>query len=247
MEMRDYLKADSDLQLIQIQVSALFVCDTDGRLRYIREPGYAEAELDPAPRFFMGRTLAGNLWAFRHDLPDDLVRDLEQLCRAEPVAVNLADPPSNAGAIRALLQAHAPITTEERGPAYRIPESVHAPAEAVLISEANAHLLEANFPWTLTAPSGFRIGPLAAAVVQNEAVSICHCARLTARAAEAGVETVEAARGHGYASAAVAAWASAVRQRDLLTLYSTSWKNVASQGVARKLGMLRYGDDWSIM
>ena len=247
MEMRDYLNADSDLQLIEIQVSALFVCDVDGRLRYIREPGYAEAELDPAPRFFMGRTLQGNLWRFRHDLPDDIVRDLEQLCRAEPVAVNLADPPSNTEAIRALLNAHAPITAEWRGPAYRIPDGVHAPTEAVLISEANAHLLEANFPWTLTEPGGFRIGPLAATIVENQAVSICHCARLTAQAAEAGVETAEAARGQGYASAAVAAWASAVRQRDILTLYSTSWENAASQGVARKLGMLRYGDDWSIM
>lgn len=86
-----------------------------------------------------------------------------------------------------------------------------------------------------------------AAVVQGNAVSICYCARLTTLAAEAGVETVEAACEQGYASAAVAAWASVVRRRGLLPLYSTSWTNAASRGVARKLGMVCYGEDWSIM
>jgi RimJ/RimL family protein N-acetyltransferase len=240
------MKIDSDLQLIELQASALFTSDADGRLRYIREPGYPDAALDPAPRFFMGRTRAGNVWRFRHDLPDELVRELEALCCAEPAAANLADPPTQAGAIRALLEEHAPIADEWRGPAYRVPDSVHAPAEVILISEINAHLLEANFPWTITEPGGFKIGPLAAAVAGNRAVSICFCSRITAQAAEAGVETVEAARRHGYASAAVAAWAAAVRRRGLVALYSTSWENLASQGVARKLGMIRYGDDWSI-
>jgi hypothetical protein len=237
----------SDLYLIDLQVSTLFVCDADRRLRYIREPGYEEAELDPAPRFFMGRTLEGNVWRFRHDLPDDVVHDLEQLCRSEPIAVNLADSPMNAAAIREVLHAHAPITHEERGPAYWIPDGVQAPAQVVLVSEANAYLLEANFPWKLTSRSGFKTGPLTAAVLQGSAVSICYCARLTAQAAEAGVETVEAARGHGYASAAGDGWASVVHQRGLIPLYSTSWENVASQGVARKLDMVRYGEDWSIM
>lgn len=236
----------SDLQLIDIQVSTLFACDADGRLRYIREPGYEESELDAAPRFFMGRTLQGNIWRFRHDLPNALVRDLEPLCRTEPTTLNLAGQPENAGAIRASLHAHAPVTQEVRGPAYWIPDGVQASAEVVLISEANAQLLEAHFPWKLTSRSGLETGPLAAAVAQGSAVSICYCARLTSRAAEAGVVTAEAFRGQGYASAAVAGWASAVRQLRLIPLYSTWWENLASQGVARKLGMVRYGEDWSI-
>jgi hypothetical protein len=237
----------SDLELIGIQIAALFVSDTDGRLRYIAEPGYEEAELEPAPRFFMGRTKEGTVWRFRHDLPDDLARDIEDLCRFEPIATNMADLSTNMATIRATLQAHAPIIHEERGPAYWIPHNIVTPAAHVVqVSETNAYLLEANFPWKLTSPSGLNTGPLAAAVVQGNAVSICYCARLTTLAAEAGVETVKAARGHGYASAAVAAWASVVRQHGLLPLYSTSWANVASQGVARKLGMVRYGEDWSI-
>ena len=68
----------------------------------------------------------------------------------------------------------------------------------------------------------------------------------SAQAAEAGVETTESARGQGHASAAVAAWAAAVLGEGRLPLYSTAWENRASQGVARRLGMVLYGDDWSI-
>jgi hypothetical protein len=232
---------------MDIQIPTLFVCDAEGRLRYIREPGYEESELDPAPRFFMGRTLEGNTWRFRYDLPNALVEDLEQVCLSEPTARNLADLPHNTAAIREVLQAHAPLTREERGPAYWIPEGVQAYEEVVLISEANAQLLEAYFPWKLTSRSNFKTGPITAAVAHGSAVSICYCARLTPQAAEAGVETVEAFRGQGYASAVVAGWASAIRQRGLLPLYSTSWENVASQGVARKLGMVCYGEDWWMM
>ena len=90
------------------------------------------------------------------------------------------------------------------------------------------------------------IGPVAAAVVDGSAVSICYCARLSPLAAEAGVETLDAMRGRGYATAAVTAWATAMRGRGLLPLYGTSWENVASQRVAEKVGAVCYGEDWEI-
>ncbi|WP_019586959.1 GNAT family N-acetyltransferase [Deinococcus apachensis] len=239
----------SDRELMELQTSALFVSDRDGRLRFIREPGYEENELDPAPRLFMGRTPEGNVWRFRHDLPADLVRELEDLCRAEPVLpgfTTAADEPRNAASIRDVLAAHTPITAEERGPAYRVPGGVPVPENVVLISEDNAHLLEAHFPWKITSRASFRFAPIAAAVKQGSAVSICFCARLTQDAAEAGVETAEAFRRRGHAGAAVARWAAAMRQLGRLPLYSTHWSNVASQAVARRLGLVRYGEDWWI-
>ncbi len=194
----------------------------------------------------MGRTRAGNVWRFRYDLPDDVVHDLELLCRSEPIAANLTDLPTHAAAIKAALGVHAALSNEWRGPAYWIPNDVQASPQVVLVSEANAHLLEATFPWKRTSRSGFKFGPVTATIVRGRAVAICFCARLTEQVAEAGVETAEAARGRGYASAAVAGWATAVRQHGLIPLYSTSWENIASQGVARKLRMVRYGEDWSI-
>ena len=74
-------------------------------------------------------------------------------------------------------------------------------------------------------------------------------ARLTDRAAEAGVETLEPYRGHGYAAvvaAGCAGWAHAIRATGRIPLYSTSWDNLASQGVARRLRLVQYGTDLSL-
>ena len=231
---------------MRLQIAALFVQNANGHLRFVNEPGYPEAELDPAPRFFMGRTPEGHLWRFRRDLPEPLMSDLERLCRAEPATQNLEAEPESAAAIRAALGEHAQVAEEWRGPAYWVPEDVRAPGHAVLISEENAHLLEAHFPWKLAPRPGFELGPLAAAVAGDSAVSICFCARLTGAAAEAGAETAPGFRGRGHAGAAVALWAAAVRETGRLPLYSTSWQNAASLAVARKLGLRRYGEDWWI-
>ena len=78
------------------------------------------------------------------------------------------------------------------------------------------------------------------------AVALAFCSRIPGQATEAGVETIPAARGRGYAGAVVATWANALLSRSVLPMYSTSWDNVASQRIAAKFGMLRYGEDWSV-
>jgi hypothetical protein len=83
-----------------------------------------------------------------------------------------ADQPRTAALIRAALEAHAPITAQDRGPAYWIPERIQAPREVVLISAANKQMLTAHFPRKRVTRSGFDLGPLAATVVQGAAVSI---------------------------------------------------------------------------
>jgi predicted GNAT family acetyltransferase len=82
--------------------------------------------------------------------------------------------------------------------------------------------------------------PVWTVIEDGFAVSLCFSARLTKRAAAAGVKTLEGYRGHGYAPAAVAAWADAIRATGRIPLYDTSWENDASQAVARKLGLIQY-------
>ena len=77
-------------------------------------------------------------------------------------------------------------------------------------------------------------------------MSICRSVRASARAHEAGVETLAGYRRCGYATSVVTAWAIAVRALNLIPLYSTSWNNVASQGVARRLGLVQYGVDYHV-
>ncbi|MYF91323.1 MAG: GNAT family N-acetyltransferase [Gemmatimonadetes bacterium] len=88
--------------------------------------------------------------------------------------------------------------------------------------------------------------PYLAVIEDSQAVSIYQSVRLSWRAHEAGVDTLEAYRQRGYAVSTVAAWALAVRALDLVPLYSTSWENVASQRVARRLGLVQYGVDYHV-
>jgi hypothetical protein len=53
------MDSDSALELIDLQAFTLSISVVDGRIRYIREPDYQEYELEPALRFFVGRTLNG--------------------------------------------------------------------------------------------------------------------------------------------------------------------------------------------
>ncbi len=240
------MSSPSPLALINLQASALFVSNHANRLQYIREPGYPEAELPSAPRFFMGRTLEGNIWRFREDLPDALVAELDAVCKSEPIANNLCELPQTPDRIRALLHGHAPVTHEERGPAFWIPAGDHSISAAITLTEADLPALATHYAWKHISLPGYELGPTAAVIIDGVAVSMCFCSRIIDQVAEAGIGTIESERGKGYASAVAGDWAAAVRQSGRIPLYSTSWNNLASQGVARHLGMVCYGDDWSI-
>ncbi len=235
----------SHLELLAIQINTLFRTNAAGRLRYINEP-VPDKECPPAPRFFFGRTTEGNLWRFHADLPPAIVNELDALCREEPIVSDFHVPPRQLDAIRAILARTGLVQTEYQGPAYWIATDPPVTANAVLLTPDNLDLLRANFPDWLQPPFYYELGPAAVTVVDGQAVAICCCVRQPGRATEAGVETAPGYCGRGYAGAAVALWAAAVRQQGLLPLYSTSWDNVASQRVAAKLGMVLYGEDWSI-
>ena len=83
-------------------------------------------------------------------------------------------------------------------------------------------------------------------MVDGRAVSVCASVRETPHYHEAGVETLEDHRGHGYAADVAAAWASELISSKLIPLYSTSWENIASRSVAKKLGLRMYGVDFHI-
>lgn len=85
------------------------------------------------------------------------------------------------------------------------------------------------------------VEPWLAMVVEGAAVATCYSCRLSGRTAGARVDTLEDYRGRGYAPAVVAAWARAVRASGRIPGYGTSWDNLASQAVARKLGLVPYG------
>ncbi|MCA9983351.1 MAG: hypothetical protein KDE59_03615, partial [Anaerolineales bacterium] len=53
-------------------------------------------------------------------------------------------------------------------------------------------------------------------------------------------------RRRGYAAAAVAAWAQSLLTAGIVPLYSTAWENLASQGVARRVGFTAFGWEYRL-
>ena len=236
-----------DARLLAIQVETLFRVGEDGRLLAVNEAGGPRPEDPPAPRFFLGRSRLGNVAGYRHDLPTDTVRELRRLVAGEPIPPDIdGKPPERYDELKAVLPVHGEIRGEWRGPAYRFPEGDpgRSGLPVVAIDAGNAALLDGPFGWAR--PLLPEIRPCLAVVRGGAAVAVCHSSRRSALAAEAGVETLPGFRGRGYGAAVVAAWARAVRREGLLPLYSTSWDNDASRGLAARLGLVLYAEDWQI-
>lgn len=230
----------TDLELLDRQADTLFRHDGAGRLRCVNEPGEPEA-----PRFFLGRTTVGNVWRFRYDLPAEVVGALEALARLEPVPHALEPDVTYFAALRDVLGNHQPVRQVWSGPAYRFPERLEAAPDTVRVTDGNDEVLTDSFPGLRANLSACE--PCVAVVRGGQAVAVCCSARTSAGAAEAGLETLEGFRGRGYAAAVVSGWAAAVREGGKTPLYSTAWDNDASRGVARRLGLVLYGTDLSIL
>ena len=229
----------SDLALMELHTAALFQHDEVGRIVTTNEPDPV-----PAPRLFLGRTSSGNLWRFRDDLPPDLVDHLHATLAAEPVATDLRQPPTCVAALQEALGAHAPVSSTWQGPAWYFPDALSSPPDVVAIRSPERELAGEHYPFLASQLE--HLQPCFAVIRGGTAVSVCFSSRNTSDAAEAGVDTVEAFRGRGYATAVTAAWAHAVRESGRIPLYSTDWDNLASQRVAHHLGLILYGADFSI-
>ncbi len=232
----------NDLNLMNIQVRALFTGNADSRLLFINEPGGTNA---PAPRLFLGRTRAGNLWRFRTDLSENLCQELNALCVEEPpMDVELNEPPRDPETYVRLLEHDAPVQEVTSGPAYRFSQ-YELPSKPILaVTEKNAEILQGGFEELIPELASWQ--PFVALIEENRAVSVCRSVRITSEAHEAGVETLPDFRGKGYAGVVTAEWARFVRGVGAIPLYSTSWENLASQAVARKLRLNCYGTDFNV-
>jgi len=230
----------SDQELMAIHVRALFTHDDNSRLLFVNEPGGGT----PAPRLFFGRTRAGNLWRFRADLPEVLIEKLEELCMDEPVGTDFYHPPRYVKLYMRLLPTHSPGQDIWMGPAYRFMEGIEPSRPVLAITETNAELLRGGFEKLVAELPAWQ--PFLALIEKGQAVSVCRSVRITAAAHEAGVETLPDFRGKGYAKDVIAGWARVVQSIGAIPLYSTSWENVASQALAKKLHLVPYGADFQI-
>jgi GNAT superfamily N-acetyltransferase len=226
-----------DLALMELRIPCLYRVDAEGRLLGVNEPGGSTA-----PPFFLGRTAAGDVTRFRHDLPVDLAVEVRRILGSPKGTGHERLSVGEVEALRAALSPFAPNQGEYAGPAYRFPARIFVPSGAIEITAQNGQILPEDW-LDMLAHLDVR-APIFAVVQHRRAVSICCSSRLGPHAAEAGLETLPDFRGRGYAVAVTAAWALAIRARGLIPLYSTERENLASHGVARRLGLIQYGADF---
>jgi hypothetical protein len=146
------------------------------------------------------------------------------------------------------MEAQAPLLpvppADYLGPAFRFPDRLpSASGAAELISDPANEPVVPELSWmreVLPAEHPLAVARNAA----GEIVSVCHSARASERGAEAGVETVPGYRGLGLAGEVVLVWATGLLAEGRTPLYSTQWSNRASRAVARKLGLIQFGEDY---
>jgi len=219
---------------MRLHVEALFVVDDQGRLVSIND-GSAAA----APRFFLGCTPDGNVWAARRDLPSALI---ERLCAAaaeERADLDLVPSPERLTPYLELLAIDAPVARIWTGPTYRFPAKLADSSGTIRVTSSNVDTIRPYLEaWSEDVLSD---APVTAALEDGSAVAVCASVRVTAHAHEAGVETHPDFRRRGHAARAVAGWAQTVLEAARLPLYSTSWENEASLRLAKRLGLIQYG------
>lgn len=233
---RPLVRAEDDARLMRLHVDALYTRDDRGRMLRVNEPAGG-----PAPRFFLGRTARGCEWRVRDDVTDDVVAELAAAVARERSGDLELTPPDAPTPYESILARVTPVERVESGPAFVCPPDLGVDARAIRITNANAELLRTHLSAWLGDVQTAQ--PMFALVVDGDAVALCASVRITPAAHEAGVETTPAYRKQGYAAAVVSAWAKAVREAGAEPLYSTSWRNVASRAVARKLGLRLFGSD----
>jgi RimJ/RimL family protein N-acetyltransferase len=228
----------NDHDLMRIRADTLFTYDRRGRM-------LRGNELDgrPAPRLFLGYTTGGYVARFGESVPDALVWRVTEIIKNQPPVEDPRIPTEVLTTVREELERHTPVAAEESGPVYRFPESIERTGEVVQVTEANIAVVRTTYPWLERELNHW--WPCFAVVRDGAAVSVCFSSRIGDKANEAGLDTRPAHRGRGYAAAVTAAWGATIREAGRIPLYSTHWDNLASQGVARRVGLVMFGADVS--
>jgi len=229
LDVKDKTNAGGLLALVE----AMFSVDDNGRM--------TGDELVPV--FYVLRSRDNVLCRFHRDLTEMEVRHLGEVAKRErrrPREWQM----DYGEYIDVLANSGRRVTTMRAGPLYAFPDQL-APCHACTpISEDNKDLLRGGLDEWI--PAGATPQPFLASIVEGRAAAVCASVCRSSQAHAAGVETEPRFRGRGFATEVVGAWAQAVRQQGAIPYYGTTFDNLASQGVARRLGLKIIASEFSI-
>ncbi len=237
MQANDDHPRHTDLELLALKLEM----NLDGGGRLAGTSGVVIAASRDGQRLFIGS-----------EVPGALMPELVDAVDRSPAAKFPDQEPPAVGACRELLMPVCGSLSLEAGPVYVV-ESIRRRGmrPSVVRSDAPA-------PGRLLNPGNWEsdewedlltgiCGPWAMAAVDDRVVSICHTPLpMTEHAAECGDWTDPEFRGRGYASTVTAAWADIVGPTGRRLFYSTDEDNLASQGLAAKLGLRPIGWIWRL-
>lgn len=207
-------------------VDRMLGCDVRGRI------------IGSGPHLYVFRTADSVRCRCHADLGGDVAQALQRIARAE--RGRQRDWPRDYGGYLRALASVGPVEAMRAGMLYRVADP--PPAAAVRITAANAELLRGGLDEWLPDVAAGRL--IYAAVEGERAVALCASVTEVEGAHAAGVETLPSHRRRGLAADAVAGWAGAVLRLGAVPFYGTTFDNLASQGVARRLSMQLVGSEF---
>ena len=196
-----------------------------------------------APHFYLLRTSKEAICRFHADLAYDVVLRLEAFSRRE--RGRPAQWQSEYGDyLTALAASNLRVAAMRAGPLYIFPDDIVPSGACTAINESNSCLLHNGLEEWLP---DIAIGrPFFAVIEDDRAVAVCTTVIASQDAHEAGVATLAAYRGRGFAADVVAAWACAVRKLGAVPLYATTFDKISSQRVAQRLSMSPVASEFSV-
>jgi GNAT superfamily N-acetyltransferase len=130
------------------------------------------------------------------------------------------------------------------GSLYIFPEDIEPSGACTAINESNSYHLHNGLEEWL--PDVVISRPFFAAIEDGRAVAVCTTIIASQDAHEAGVETLPAYRGRGFAADVLAGWACAVRKLGAVPLYATTFDNISCQRVAQRLSLSPVASEFSV-
>jgi len=237
-----------DLSVYATLANRRFECDEAGRLSQ-----YPGGDAQAVPRFYLGRTVQGNVWRFSADVPRDVLIDLARWAGLErPLGPGGASglvpppPPERWPHILARLGAEPLVGFGSAWAVLRPPDGgLWAPSSVGRVFRLNAGNVRTLGKEFADARDAANRGEMCfVKLLDGEVVSSCHTqCHLPSGETELEVFTLSAYRGGGHARDVLWHWLESVRREGGVPVARSTWEDDSFLQFARRSGFKLWGED----